>query len=82
MNKTLERPEMISSPVINRLNDASMGSPDKTKTADVVPKKTHSMGLRLEDLKRGGDAKRDIVIGMAQDIDAKNFAVFCFSLRR
>ena len=26
--------------------------------------------------------RKDIVLGMAQDIDPKNFAVFCFSLRK
>jgi hypothetical protein len=26
--------------------------------------------------------RKDIILGMAQDIDPKNFAVFCFSLRK
>ena len=43
---------------------------------------TLSSPVQPTSLRRSDGAKKDIVIGMAQNIDPKNFAVFCGSLRR
>lgn len=78
------------SAIKNSTDQASAGVPVAGSSTGGIavspPPRTSSeapdLPMRVVQSAQDTQDRQDIVIGMAQDIDPKNFAVFCFSFRR
>lgn len=67
---------------VDAVNPRSAPLPVDTRARGFPAAPLSALPLRGQAAVSDGQASSDIVIGMAQNIDPKNFAVFCGSLRR